>query len=46
MFLAATDVCEHCKGTIYPDDEKVSSGMAQYHYECAELIDLPDNSEE
>ncbi|WP_240224625.1 hypothetical protein [Rheinheimera hassiensis] len=46
MFLAATNSCAHCKGTIYPDDEIVSSGMALYHLECAELIDLPDNSDE
>lgn len=46
MFLAATDVCEHCKGTIYPDDEKVSSDTSMYHIECAELIELPDENNE
>jgi hypothetical protein len=46
MFLAATDVCEHCKDTIYPDDEKFRFGMTLYHIECAEQLDLPDNNDE
>lgn len=40
MFLAATDTCEHCKSTIYPSDEKVSHKLDNYHFECAEELDL------
>lgn len=45
MFLAATDICDHCGGTIYPDDEKVSVGLSQYHFECDEMLDLPEEEE-
>lgn len=42
MFLAATDTCQHCKETIYPDDEKVSHQLDNYHVECSEELDLDD----
>lgn len=43
MFLAATDTCDFCKETIYPDDEKVSGDMCVYHLECAQDNDLLDD---
>jgi len=45
MFLAATEQCAHCKGTIYPNDEKVSAGLDQYHFECAESQGIEENDE-
>ena len=39
MFLAATDECAHCCGTIYPDDEKASCGMGLAHIECQEKFE-------
>lgn len=42
MFLAATDICDHCKSAIYPDDEKLTLGMRQYHVECADALNLPE----
>lgn len=47
MFLAATDICTHCHETIYPDDEKFTEGVRQYHFECAEALELlEENLEE
>jgi hypothetical protein len=46
MFLAATDLCAHCKGAIYPDDEKIESDMDWYHIECAENAELDLDEEE
>jgi hypothetical protein len=40
MFLAATDICERCKGTIYPSDESCSHELNNYHLECAEILEL------
>jgi len=45
MFLAATDTCEHCKSTIYPDDEKVNIAYDNYHFECAESLGIEETNE-
>ncbi len=38
----SVDTCEHCKGPIYPDDEKVCVGYDLFHVECSELIHEED----
>lgn len=40
-----TDTCEHCKESIYPDDEKVYFDYGFYHYECAGDLDLPEDDD-
>ena len=36
------DICEHCRRSIYPDDEKVIHLFDTYHLECAEGLNLED----
>lgn len=46
MFLASTDLCALCSTPITPDEEVVSSGLDNYHYECHVDSDLPDPGNE
>lgn len=42
MCLASTELCSLCNTSIFPDDEVISSGFDNYHYECHANSDLPD----
>jgi hypothetical protein len=46
MHAASSDLCSLCNTPIYPDDEIVSSGLDNYHYECHIGSDLPDPENE
>ena len=43
--MFSTDECEHCKGTIYPNDESVSVEFCHYHFDCAVILDIEDNDD-
>jgi len=37
------DLCQHCKTSIYSNDDYVSHSSGNYHIECAEEINLPED---